>query len=336
MADHDINSPHSNPTDDCLLEQDLTAYWHFEREDSFRLDRRIIWSSVDSYLTVLGHDPPVRFPFHSPFLDMWNKPTCVYFEPSSYLTPYSSYPPRIFFAAVYEAWRHDCGEYWSPEYGHFMANPVLVTERGPKTLGDIADIHQEMCAFAKEYEPEDEHYRMHRSYPQVLLVCDKIDWAAAAKEDDGFVSLKEFAEQQTVLFVRTRAPGDISFDDLASHALPLERSDMGNLDVLRVPLSIAVKYMVALETHMGESQGKNPNRFDAELLSLDIPLGFDSSVRRHPAMWGAAMAEVARKHGNGSMEQLAWPALRIAAGVSGQPYELEQDPWRERWKPGYA
>jgi hypothetical protein len=66
-------------------------------------------------------------------------------------------------SALYEVWRHDCGEYWIPEYGHFIANPVKITERGPKTLGEITQLHQEICAFAKEYEPEDEKYRMHRS-----------------------------------------------------------------------------------------------------------------------------------------------------------------------------
>ncbi|KAH5447272.1 hypothetical protein HBI65_205750 [Parastagonospora nodorum] len=212
---------------------------------------------------------------------------------------------------------------------------MLIIERGPKMLGAIAEIHLEMCAFAKEYEPEDEKYRMHRSYPQVLLVCDKISVPEEAKEDGGYDNLKKFAEQQTVLFVRTRAPGDISLASMATHALPLERSDMRNLDILRVTLSIAVKYMIALETQMGESQGKNPNRFDTNLLSVETPLGFDPIVRLHLVMGSAAMAEVARKHGICSMEQLAWPAIRIAVGVSGQPYELKQDPWRHYWKPGY-
>jgi hypothetical protein len=105
-----------------------------------------------------------------------------------------------------------------------------------------------------------------------------------------------------VLVVKARPSEDISFDDLASHALSLERSDVGDLDVLRVPLSVAVKYIIALEIRMEESQGKGLNKFDIELGRVETPYGFDSIVTRHPAMWAAAMTEVAQTHGNGSME----------------------------------
>jgi hypothetical protein len=290
------------------------------------LDRRIIWNFHDPYLTVLDHDPTVRFP-RDPFRDIWNKPTCSYFEPSSYTT----FPLRIVFVALYEAWRHGCGEYWNPEYGHFIANPVKSTERGPKTLGEITQLHQEICAFAKEYEPEDEKYRMHRSYPQVLLVCDRLPSSHAAEEDDGSIKLKKVAQGQTVLVVKSSLSKDISFDGLASHALPLERSDVEHLVVMPVPLSVAVDFVIALEIKMGEPQGRNPNRFDTELCSVETPFGFDSIVTRHPATWAAAMTAVARNYGNDSMNKWRWPAMRIAAGVSGQPYELEQDPWREDW-----
>jgi hypothetical protein len=212
---------------------------------------------------------------------------------------------------------------------------VRISERGTKTLEEIAEIHQEICAFAKDYEPGDERYRMHRWYPQVLLVCDRLPDDDQTKDEVGNPSLKKYAEQNTVLVVRTRSSEDISLDELVPHTLPLERSDTGDLDVLRVLLSIAVKYMIALEIRMREQQGNNSNRFDVKLRGIDIPLGFDSIVRRHPAMWAAAMTEVARTHGCDGMNIYDWPAQRIAAGVSGHPYELEQDPWRERWKPGY-
>jgi hypothetical protein len=132
-----------------------------------------------------------------------------------------------------------------------------------------------------------------------------------------------------------QGPQKIYLDDLASHGLPLERSDVGDLDVLRVPLSVTVEYMIALEIRMGEPQANDPNRLDTEMRSVETPCGFDPIVKRHPAMWAAAMTEVAQKHGNGSMKQLQWPAMRIAAGVSGQRYEFEHDPRRNNWKRGY-
>jgi hypothetical protein len=168
------------------------------------------------------------------------------------------------------------------EYGHFMLNPVRITERGPKTLGEITEIHQEMCAFAKEYEPEYENYHMERSHPQVLLVCDKVPSFDQAERDDGNVSSKKASEQQTVLVVKARPSEDIFFDDLASHALPLKRSDVGDLDVLRVPLSVAVEYMIALGTHMGNHRAKIQTGSIPNSARLKHPLGLIRSLRVIP------------------------------------------------------
>jgi hypothetical protein len=165
----------------------------------------------------------------------------------------------------------------------------------------------------------------------VLLVCDRLPSSHAAEEDDGSIKLKKVAQGQTVLVVKSSLSRDISFDGLASHALPLERSDMKELVVMRVPPSVVVDFIIALEIKMGEPQGRNPNRFDTELCSVETPFGFNSIVTPHPATWAAAMTAVARNYGNDSMNKWRWPGMRIAAGVSGQPYELEQDPWREDW-----
>ncbi|KAH4840351.1 hypothetical protein HBI57_252610 [Parastagonospora nodorum] len=57
------------------LYQSIVRY--YKQLYDFRLERRVICSSFDSYLTVLGLDPPFRFLHHYPFHDMWNKPTCM-------------------------------------------------------------------------------------------------------------------------------------------------------------------------------------------------------------------------------------------------------------------
>ncbi|KAH5173336.1 hypothetical protein HBI31_251130 [Parastagonospora nodorum] len=58
-----------------LIYQSIVRY--YKQLYDFRLERRVICSSFDSYLTVLGLDPPFRFLHHYPFHDMWNKPTCM-------------------------------------------------------------------------------------------------------------------------------------------------------------------------------------------------------------------------------------------------------------------
>ena len=52
-----------------------------------------------------------------------------------------------------------------------------------------------------------------------------------------------------MLIVRTKADCliPILFDNLQQYALPLERSDAHGLDVVRVPLFIAVEFFTKLE-----------------------------------------------------------------------------------------
>jgi hypothetical protein len=78
----------------------------------------------------------------------------------------------MIFATIHEAWRHGCGEYCNPEFGHFMVIPVRITERGTKTLVEMVENRQETCALAKENEPWEDKYRMRKWYPHIIAdVC---------------------------------------------------------------------------------------------------------------------------------------------------------------------
>jgi hypothetical protein len=110
-------------------------------------------------------------------------------------------------ASIYEAWRFKCGEHLNIEFGHFLANPVRITTRGPQTLRQIVAVHQEICDFAKTHHSPDENYHTQESYTEVIVVCDRDDnrpsMDRSVEEALKVESLREMALQQTVLIVRT-------------------------------------------------------------------------------------------------------------------------------------
>ncbi|KAH7385614.1 hypothetical protein BKA66DRAFT_583242, partial [Pyrenochaeta sp. MPI-SDFR-AT-0127] len=75
---------------------------------------------------------------------------------------------RIFIAAIYEAWRARCGNMPDIEFGHFLANPIRITEQGPRTLGKIATAHQAIRNMAERSGLGDEKYEMLASYPAIV------------------------------------------------------------------------------------------------------------------------------------------------------------------------
>ncbi|KAJ4305130.1 hypothetical protein N0V90_000660 [Kalmusia sp. IMI 367209] len=326
---------------DCLMEEDLETAWHFQREATFRNNLKIIWSTVDSYLTVL--DASI-VPTRRPLRDMLNKPTAFYFEQSAQYGRHDDvhgYPriQRIYIAAIYEAWRARCGDRLDIEFGHFLANPVRITKQGPRNLGEIAAAHQTMCNMAKMSVLETEKYEILASYPAVVLICDR-KVKESATDDDGLVNLRRVAEQLTVLVMRTDASleNQVTLDDLEPHALPLERSDAHGIDVRRVPLAIAVDFIVNLEEHTREPRKRTTHEYDSGLCHHVIPKGFDRTVKNDPQMWAAALMASDMSKGPDRLKDIQEAIQRIEARASGAPYhfDFEHEEWSRHWKSGYG
>lgn len=158
------------------VEQDLTISWPFQREAWLRFNLRKTRSTVDCQLTVLHADfvPPP----YSGIRDIFNKSTAVYFEQSAQCGRYNEelgypYLERLFITATYEAWRARFSDDLDLEHGHFLANPVRITKRGPKNLREIAKAHQTLCDMAERCGLADKNHRIQIAYPAVVIVSDR-------------------------------------------------------------------------------------------------------------------------------------------------------------------
>ena len=312
------------------IEQDLTISWHFQREAWFRLNIRTIWSTIDCYLTVL--DASFVPLYLDGLRDIFNKPTAVYFEQSAQSGRYDEklgypFPGRLFITAAYEAWRARCGDDLDLEYRHFLANPVRITPRGPKNLREIAKAHQALCDMAERCGLADKNHRIQPSYPAVVIVSDRR--ISSGIDDDRFElsNLQKIAKQHSVLIMRTGSSlgSEVSLDELDPHALPLDRADAETMDVRRVPLVVAVDFIVSLEARMKESMVQE---YDDNLSILSVPRGMNRNVKNHPQTWVAAMM-AARKLGNDVPFDVEQAIQRIEAFKSGVPcdWDFEHQPW---------
>lgn len=272
------------------LERELERAWHFHRESVVRDRLKHYWSTVDDVITLL--DTGV-VPTHRPQHDMLNKPTAAYFEQPAQFGRGDEVTGRpcmyrMFVAAMFEAWRTRCGDDMDYEFKHFLANPVRITKRGPRDFSEICQAHLAMCEMVKERKMEDAIYELLPSYPGVVLVFDRMD-ELSIKDEDGLENLWRAAKQITVLVMRTGAPTacQISLEELTLHALPLERSDAQDMDVRRVPLHVAVDFIVGLEART-ERPRKTALRHDNRLDDHWTP-DDDRSVKRDPKTWVAAV-----------------------------------------------
>jgi hypothetical protein len=326
----------------CLLEADLEIAWHFQREELLRVNLRDKWSCHDYELINLsaGVSPCL------PHLGLLNKPTAFYFEQSSQYGCYDEvygYPcrPSLWIAASYEAWRARSGRELDIEFGHFLANPVRITKQGLQSSSEIAAFHLTISDMAKGSGLEDDRHQLLPSYPAVFLVADRGLRQLPAdipRDDDGLFSLRDFADKLTILVVRTGALSldQFTLEELGAHALPLEQSDADGLDVRRVPLSIAIDFIVNLEERTNGPREWTVREYDSKLGAHRCPKGFDWSVTDDPKTWIAALNAASTAGDSQTAGYIQYVLERSAARAAGTScdWDLEFE-WRRDWKSGY-
>ncbi|KAF2185722.1 hypothetical protein K469DRAFT_575322 [Zopfia rhizophila CBS 207.26] len=319
-----------------LITEDLNQTWHFQREAEFRDKQKLIWTTTDSHRVVLSDD---RGRVDSKVKELCNKPTAFYWLQSAQKgapdAPEKTHTPGIVFAAIYEEWRR-CYDNPNIEFGHFLANPVRVTPTGPSTLQEVVNTHASLCSQANDLSLALEHYSIHPLYPAIVMVCDRLD-GEIELQSDGYISLRKVAQKQSVLVVLTGSNGGlpISLENLAAFALPIERTDVIGLDVVRVPLEIAVKFFIRLEIQFQDREAKDCHIIDESLCRHRCPKGYDRNVCYSPDEWVHAMQTAAEKYGYGSMRDTQESVLRVRARLSGRraDFEFEHEPFGHRWKP---
>lgn len=342
-----------------LVRADLQKRWHWQRNDTFRQVMRIYWATLDSYLIVLknpiGHLAPARLEY------LCNKATAFYWMQSAQSTDSSgerTQTPGIVYAMI-------CGEWFrtgdikpSIEFGHFFANPIRITATGPSTLRGVIDAHLSLYRQAarlmrqaqkgfvridKKFQSNLQHYSLLPLYHAIVVIIDRFDESKTnyELEPDGYISLRKCAQIQTVLIARTGAEqglsAPISFKSLRSHSLPLQRCDvMPDIDVVRVSLTVAVKFIADLEAReeVAFSQSKNEPFLDKSL-HPSSPKGFEGNRRVccSPEAWADALIVAAEKHGYDNIIQTYDSIRRVQAALVGEDfYGWEHVPFGNTWK----
>jgi len=301
--------------------------------------QKVIWTSIDRYRVVLRD---VEGTVGDIAKELCNKPTTFYWLQSAQTgaphAPEKTCMSGGVFAAIYEEWRRSCVKL-NIELGHFFAAPVRVAGTGPSSLPQILDAHLSLCAQAQRISWGMENYSVHPLLPAVILVCDRRD-SRARLGIDGFVSLREVASTQTVLVIltgenRTSTGIQISLDPLKLFALPIDRDDAAGLDILRVPLDIAVRLVIELEARIDERKGVNSATLDKSLCLQQTPVGYSGDIRSYPNVWARIMRAEALKIGFKELEDTKFAAVRVHAQLSGEESgcELEHVPFSQTWKP---
>jgi len=184
-----------------------------------------------------------------------------------------------------------------------------------------------------------DNYSVHPLLPAVILVCDRV--ARDGLDPDGYVSLREVARTQTVLVIltgtnQTSTSGiHVSLDPLKPFALPIERADATGLDILRVPLDIAVNFVPELEGRIDERRETSGRTLDTSLCRHQIPVGYNRDITYDSNIWAQTIRAEAWKIGFKKLWDTKFAAVRVHAYLSGQDSncELEHVPFNQSWKP---
>jgi len=301
--------------------------------------QKVIWTSVDRFRIVLRD---VGGTVGDIAKELCNKPTAFYWLQSAQTgaphAPEKTCMSGGVFAAIYEEWRRSSVKP-NIEFGHFFAAPVRVAGMGPDSLPQILEAHLELCAQARRVSLDMDNYSVHPLLPTIILVCDRRDSTARCGAD-GFVSLREVARTKSVLVIltgenRTSTGIRISLDCLEPFALPIDRDDAAGLDVLRVPLAIAVRFVIELEGRIDEQMEPSSANLDKGLCLHQTPVGYSGDIRFYPNVWARIMRAEAMKIGFKELDDTKYAAVRVHAQLSGEESgcELEHSPFSQTWKP---
>lgn len=202
-----------------------------------------------------------------------NKATVFYWMESAKLNN-SDTAGFAILGSIWNAWCDALGRQPSFQLEDFFAVPVGISERYPgspninpralnvKTIPEILRVHeciwsQVQCASKKRDKwwsgKDPRYFRLHPLCDAMIVVFDEYKWIRESfrKQADGFRHYDNVAQHQNILLVRTGNEKGLSkpinFSSLKDKVLPLARTeDMGSIDVIRVPLTIGVRFVAEL------------------------------------------------------------------------------------------
>ena len=328
---------------------DLRKQWYSDRLREFRFWTHTNWARMDSEKILLdGNDSNIDGLRKATFF--CNRPSAFYWLQSiqEVASGERHVTPTHVFATIFGEWYRQYDNEPNIEFGHSLANPVRVTERGPVTIRGIVAAHFSLLEQAKSILRQVDHedsdsvfhqkvkngdYRIHPLYKALILMVDRNELRGHMSEfrrPDRYLRLQDIAHFQSIIITRTGAEDQlsapISFESLRSKALPLGRIDFDgepNVDVIRVALPDAVRFVIGLEKREdfaveGEMTMPNIDRSLSETCKEVFPE--DGGFCDSKDTWADEHITAAEKHGYEHCVHTAHSIRRVQAQMVGEVY----------------
>ena len=340
---------------------DLRKQWYSDRLQAFRFWTLTNWARIDSEKILLDSDVS-NIDSQRKASFFCNRPSAFYWLQSIQRVANGErhVTPTYVFATIFGEWYRQYDSQPNIEFGHFLANPVRVTERGPATIRGIVKAHfsllekaksilhkvnQEKSSFTFSKQVKAGNYRIHPLYKALILMIDRDELGDHMEEfrrPDRYIRLQDIALFQSIIIARTGAEeplsAPISFESLHNKALPLDRIDFDgepNVDVIRVTLPDAVRFVIDLEKRedsatFGETTMPNIDRSLSETCGKVFPEsgGFCDSQYT----WADEHIAAAEKHGYEHCVHTARSVRRVQAQMKGEVYMDLSPMWfAPRW-----
>ena len=352
------------PISDGLRERirlDLRKQWYSDRLQAFRFWTLTNWARIDSEKILLDSDVS-NIDSQRKASFFCNRPSAFYWLQSiqGVANGERHVTPTSVFATLFGEWYRQYDSQPNIEFGHFLANPVRVTERGPATIRGVVKAHisvlekaksilhkvnQGESSFTFSKQVKAGHYRIHPLYKALILMVDRDELGDHMEEfrrPDRYIRLQDIAHFQSIIIARTGAEeqlsAPISFESLHSKALPLDRIDFDgepNVDVIRITLPDAVRFVIDLEKRedfaaFGETTMPNIDRSLSETCEKVFPE--DGGFCDSQFTWADEHITAAEKHGYERCIHTARSIRRVQAQMKGEVYMDLSPMWfAPRW-----
>lgn len=345
-----------------MIRLDLRKPWYSDRLQTFRYWTFTNWARMDSEKIILDSDVNnIDDPRKASFF--CNRPSAFYWLQSIQSKGAKGervVTPASVFATIFGEWYRRYDSQPNIEFGHFLANPVRVTERGPATIRGIVKAHISMLEKAKSFlrkvnqgesslpftkQVKAGNYKIHPLYKALILMVDRNELRDRMEEfrrPDRYIRLQDIAHFQSIIIARTGAEeqlsAPISFESLHSKALPLDRIDFDgepNVDGIRVTLPDAVRFVIELERRedsaaFGETTMPNIDRSLSETRIKVFPE--DGGFCDSQYTWADEHITAAEKHGYEHCTHTALSIRRVQAQMKGEVYMDLSPMWfAPRW-----
>lgn len=277
------------------IRSELKRSWRSAEEDHYSQYLKCLWTNATGNMSTIDSLTVSRDIIYPRELQNFcNKPTTLYWADSAQVNGDCS---RLIFACIYKEW-YRCHNY-APrlDFKAYFANPVRITSSGPTTLSGILEAHECFCNRTTLLLDRLGRDKSNNDWPnqfKLLPICRAIivvlDKLAPRNEPtvDGFLSLDEYLQTQSVLMVRTGEETGLSeainFQDVKEQVLPLARPDPSpedGIDVIRVTLATAVRFVVDLQlreeaTFSPSAPSTAPDDWVNDIMETADEKGFDN------------------------------------------------------------